>query len=76
MIVSKKIDEVTFEQDLMYLHFLGESIKVPLESVSAKLLAANDMQRNFYKISPSGYGIHWPLIDEDLSVDKMLSAKP
>jgi len=24
------------------------------------------------EISPSGYGIHWPLLDEDLSVDGLL----
>jgi len=74
MIVSKKIDEVTFENDLMFLHFLGESVKINLELVSSKLLAADEIQRNFYKISPSGYGIHWPLIDEDLSIEKLLKA--
>ncbi|HTN19319.1 MAG TPA: hypothetical protein VL125_02545 [Pelobium sp.] len=26
------------------------------------------MKRNFFKISPAGYGIHWPLIDEYLAV--------
>ena len=24
------------------------------------------------KFLPSGYGIHWPLIDEDLSIDGLL----
>jgi len=28
-----------------------------------------------YEISPSGYGIHWPLIDEDLSIDGLLGVK-
>ncbi|MDP2982675.1 MAG: DUF2442 domain-containing protein [Candidatus Latescibacter sp.] len=26
----------------------------------------------FYKIQPSGYGIHWPLIDEDIAIDGLL----
>jgi hypothetical protein len=43
-----------------------------LDKISNKLRLANELQRNFYKISPSGYGIHWPLIDEDLSVDALL----
>lgn len=47
-------------------------MKVSLEQVSSKLADANEMQRLFYKISPSGYGIHWPLIDEDLSVEQLL----
>jgi hypothetical protein len=56
----------------MILHIHGKRMKVSLEQVSSKLTAANEMQRLFYKISPSGYGIHWPLIDEDLSVEQLL----
>ena len=40
--------------------------------ISNKLKNATDIERAFYKISPSGYGIHWPLIDEDLSVEAIL----
>jgi hypothetical protein len=29
-----------------------------------------------FQISPSGYGIHWPDIDEDLSVEGLLSGAP
>jgi len=25
-------------------------------------------------VSPSGYGIHWPELDEDLSIDGMIKA--
>ena len=25
-----------------------------------------------FKVSPSGYGIHWPLIDEDLSFNGLI----
>nr|WP_253276482.1 DUF2442 domain-containing protein [Synechococcus sp. PCC 6312] len=25
-----------------------------------------------YQVSPAGYGIHWPLIDEDLSINGLL----
>jgi hypothetical protein len=25
-------------------------------------------------MSPSGYGIHWPLVDEDLSIDGLIGA--
>lgn len=46
---------------------------VDLKVVSSKLLDASEGQRNLYWISPSGYGIHWPLIDEDLSIEKLLN---
>ena len=33
---------------------------------------ASDEERNNFEISPSGYGIHWPLLDEDISIDGLL----
>ena len=36
---------------------------------------ASDIERKIYEISPSGYGIHWPLLDEDLSIDGLLGIK-
>jgi hypothetical protein len=27
-----------------------------------------------FEVSPSGYGIHWPELDEDLSIDGMIKA--
>jgi hypothetical protein len=28
--------------------------------------------RENFEISPSGYGIHWPDVDEDLSIDGLI----
>ncbi len=72
MIATHKIQTITFDKDFIYLQIDGKDIKVEIEKVSSKLKSADDFQRMFYKISPSGYGIHWPLIDEDLSVDALL----
>ncbi len=72
MIATHKIDSIKFDQDFIYLNIDGNEIKVALDSLSLKLKSADDYQRMFYKISPSGYGIHWPLIDEDLSIEGIL----
>jgi hypothetical protein len=72
MIVTHKIQEITFEKDMISLKVDGKLIKILLDKISLKLKKANEMQRNLYKISASGYGIHWPLIDEDLSINAML----
>jgi hypothetical protein len=72
MIATHNIEAIFFEQNLICLKVDGQLIKLPLSKVSKKLESANDIQRNLYTISPSGYGIHWPLIDEDLSVDSLL----
>jgi len=44
----------------------------PLLQISKRLAQASKIERERYQISPSGYGIHWPLIDEDLSIDGLL----
>ena len=44
-----------------------KSIKTAIADISQKLMHASSIERNTYKISPSGFGVHWPLIDEDLS---------
>jgi hypothetical protein len=72
MIATHTIQDITFDKDTMSLKIDGKLIKVALDKVSSKLKAANEFQRQFFKVSPSGYGIHWPLIDEDLSVDALL----
>ncbi len=72
MIASHTIQEIIFGPTTISLIIDGKQIKINLEDVSEKLIKATDLQRNFYKISPSGYGIHWPLIDEDLSVAALL----
>lgn len=72
MIAIHNIQEITFDQNFIYLQIDGKQVKAPLDTISQKLKKADDFQRGFYQISPSGYGIHWPLIDEDLSVDALL----
>ena len=46
----------------------GTSVSIPWTRCSKKLAQADDAQRGFLELSPGGYGIHWPLIDEDLSI--------
>jgi hypothetical protein len=72
MIATHHIETIYFEQDQICLKVDGQLIKLPIATISKKLESADDIQRNLFMISPSGYGIHWPLIDEDLSVDSLL----
>lgn len=44
----------------------------PLDKLSKTILNASDKERNTFEISPSGYGIYWALIDEDISIDGLL----
>ena len=53
----------------------GRSVSVPL-AWYPRLLNATPRQRGRWQIAGAGYGIHWPDIDEDLSVQGLLAGSP
>jgi hypothetical protein len=53
----------------------GRSISVPL-AWFPRLLHATSMERENWEIAGAGYGLHWPDIDEDLSVEGLLCGAP
>ncbi|NOT55425.1 MAG: DUF2442 domain-containing protein [Deltaproteobacteria bacterium] len=53
----------------------GRTISVPL-LWSWRLSEATEKQRQHFEILGDGQGIHWPEIDEDISVEGMLSGSP
>jgi hypothetical protein len=48
------------------------TVRIPWEKCSKRLASATNQERLNAELSPGGYGIHWPLIDEDLSVNGLL----
>src|ERR1035441_10240701 len=50
------------------------SVSIPWEKCSERLAHASLVELNRAERSPSGYGIHWPLIDEVLAVCPLLRA--
>lgn len=72
MIAAHTIQAIVFKQNFICLQIDGQELTISLDKVSSKLKSASETERNQYKVSPSGYGIHWSLIDEDLSVDSLL----
>ena len=67
-----EIQAVAFDRDALLLKVDGKRHRVPLAQCSPRLARATELERTRFEISPSGYGIHWPLLDEDLSVDALL----
>jgi hypothetical protein len=66
------ITSVRFQQHMLVIEADGKRLLCDLNKLSQRLLQANDEERNNYVISPSGYGIHWPALDEDVSVHALL----
>ena len=69
--VLAKAIETTPEALIVILD--AETISIPWQSCSPRLARASLIERTQARLSPSGYGIHWPLIDEDLAVGPLLS---
>jgi hypothetical protein len=66
------VQRVVFTDDEMVLTVDGATHRFGLKTVSPRLFQAAQIERERYEVSSSGYGIHWPLIDEDLSIDGLL----
>ncbi len=71
----KKCHQVTglhFDGDVMILTIDSHERKFSVSVISPVLQKASKLERDTFEISPSGYGVHWPLLDEDLSIDGLL----
>ena len=53
----------------------GRTISVPLRWYPRLLKATPEQQAN-WQVAGGGYGIHWPDVDEDLSVEGLLRGAP
>lgn len=67
-----KIQKMSFARERLLLTVDGKEYSLPLADISERLVNASRAEREKFEISPSGYGIHWPLIDEDLSIDGLI----
>ena len=71
-----RVKNVTVTDDLITFHLVdGRVINVPLVW-SWRLSEATTAQRDNYEIIGDGQGVHWPDVDEDLSVEGMFNGVP
>lgn len=53
----------------------GRSISVPI-AWFPRLLHASEQERNNWRLIGRGQGIHWEDIDEDISIEGLLTGRP
>ena len=71
-----RVKTVTVTDDLITFHLVdGRVISVPLVW-SWRLSDATPAQRNNCEVIGDGQGVHWPDVDEDLSVEGMFNGIP
>ncbi|GEM_PF-664889 len=66
------IHSVDADETYLYLVIDGKSYQIRWEDCSPRLAKASWAQRKRFDIAPSGYGMHWPEIDEDLAITPLL----
>lgn len=66
--------KVEAAEDHLVIVTRDERCEIPWAQCSEKLAAATFDERRHVRLSPGGYGLHWPLLDEDLAVGPLVDA--
>ena len=69
---AHKVETIGLSGTMLTLCVDGKQYRVDITGQSTRLARATQQQRENFELSPSGYGIHWPDIDEDLSIDGLI----
>jgi hypothetical protein len=73
---GERVIEVACSEDKLIVDLAdGRSISVLLAWYPL-LLRATALERDHWQIAGAGFGIHWPDVDEDLSVEGLLRGAP
>jgi hypothetical protein len=73
---GERIMRASCNEDSVFVELAdGRTLSAPL-AWYPRLLHATPQQRSSCVIAGGGYGIHWPEIDEDLSVEGLLRGAP
>lgn len=71
-----RLQDIRITEDEIIAYLVdGRTISVPL-AWSWRLSEATPGQRSKFEILGDGQGVHWPDIDEDISVEGMLCGSP
>jgi hypothetical protein len=74
--IDPRVVSVTVTDDRLEVGLRdGRRISAPL-TWFPKLAGASTVDRQTWEPCAAGLGIHWPLIDEDLSIEGLLRAEP
>lgn len=67
------IKQLKVTQEYISFGLLGNKIQVPLTQTGSKILPQAKLEYlQIFRIDEDGIGIHWPVLDEDLSIEGLL----
>ena len=67
-----EVERIEFDGTTLCLRVDGRDYRIDIATQSKRLAGATPAQRARFEVSPAGYGIHWPEVDEDLSIDGLI----
>lgn len=71
-----RAQNVEIDQESLHVDLVdGRSLSVPL-AWYPRLMHGTQKQRTNWKLIGAGEGLHWPDLDEDISVENLISGKP
>ena len=77
------LEHLLREHDVRGISFLGKHLRLTADGrryetdfsrESRRLATATSRQLRKHELSPAGFGIHWPELDEDPSIDGLVRA--
>jgi len=68
------VSNIRFEENFIIMTVDGAEYRIDLREHSPQLAARDERTKINFRLSPAGYGLHWPEIDEDLSIDAMIKS--
>lgn len=76
LVVEPRISDLRISEAEITAYLVdGRTVSVPL-AWSWRLSEATPEQRSHWEIIGDGIGIHWPDVDEDISIEGMLYGAP
>ena len=67
-------DVEVFDGSLRLTLLDGRQVSAPL-AWFPRLVSATDAERKNWRLIGGGIGVHWPALDEDISVDSLLAPR-
>jgi Protein of unknown function (DUF2442) len=73
--MSTSAKSLRFDDQTMWVELVDDRVLGISLALSPRLLHATPAQRQEYRIRPSGQGLHWEALDEDISVAGLLAGR-
>jgi hypothetical protein len=69
------IEQVHLFSPWLIIKANGKEYRFNLRDLSPRLAIATEEELKDFEVTPSGYGIHWEKIDEDISLTTLLETR-